>query len=189
VPAPATLHGERPHAVLAHVGEIHRLNRIGEAGFCHGYRLLLARLATPLQPQQGKANQRKQDVTPEDDAGVAGREIVGRDHLVDVAACRAQHEDTGADDRRETEVEAAKCGDYEASTWYGVGAPINTSARIIGKLNRQINAALADSKMKTWIANLGDTALSGLPADFSKLIAEDTEKWAKVIRFVGIKAD
>jgi len=78
---------------------------------------------------------------------------------------------------------------YEASTWYGVGAPKNTSAEIIDKLNREINAALADSKMKTWIADLGDTALSGLPDDFSKLIAEDTEKWAKVIEFAGIKAD
>src|SRR5271170_4103037 len=64
-----------------------------------------------LQPQQGKADQREQDVAPEDYAGIAWREIVGRDHLVDVAARRAQHEDAGADDRRESEVEASKCGE------------------------------------------------------------------------------
>jgi hypothetical protein len=64
-------------------------DRIGEAGLGHRCRLLLARLATPLQPQQGKADQRKQDIAPEDDAGIARREIVARDHLIDVAARKA----------------------------------------------------------------------------------------------------
>jgi tripartite-type tricarboxylate transporter receptor subunit TctC len=78
---------------------------------------------------------------------------------------------------------------YEAITWYGVGAPKNTPAETIAKLNRAINAALANSKMKAWLADIGDTALAGSPANFGKLIAEDTEKWAKVIKFAGIKAD
>jgi tripartite-type tricarboxylate transporter receptor subunit TctC len=78
---------------------------------------------------------------------------------------------------------------YEASTWAGVGAPKNTSAEIIEKLNKEINAGLADSKMKARLADLGGTALAGWPADFGKLIADETEKWAKVIRFSGAKAD
>jgi tripartite-type tricarboxylate transporter receptor subunit TctC len=78
---------------------------------------------------------------------------------------------------------------YEATTGYGVGAPKNSPVEIVDKLNREINAALADPKMKAWLADLGDTALAGSPAEFSKLIADDTEKWAKVIKFAGIKAD
>jgi tripartite-type tricarboxylate transporter receptor subunit TctC len=78
---------------------------------------------------------------------------------------------------------------YEASSWYGVGAPRNTPADIISKLNNEINAALASPVMKARLADQGATVLSGSPADFGRLIAEDTEKWAKVIKFAGIKAE
>ena len=76
---------------------------------------------------------------------------------------------------------------YEASTWFGVGAPKNTSTEIVDKLNKEVNAALDDPKMKARLANLGGTVLAGSPADFGKLIAEETEKWGKVIKFAGIK--
>jgi tripartite-type tricarboxylate transporter receptor subunit TctC len=79
--------------------------------------------------------------------------------------------------------------DYEASTWYGVGAPKATPAEIVEKLNKEINAGLADPNMKTRLADLGGTVLAGSPADFGKLIAEETEKWGKVVSFTGIKAD
>jgi tripartite-type tricarboxylate transporter receptor subunit TctC len=79
--------------------------------------------------------------------------------------------------------------DYEASTWYGVGAPKNTPAEIIDKLNKEINAGLADPKMKARLADLGGTPLVGSPAAFGKLIAEETEKWGKVVKFSGAKAD
>ena len=71
---------------------------------------------------------------------------------------------------------------YEASAWYGIGAPKNTPAEIIDKLNKEINAALADPKIKARLADLGGTVLAGSPADFGKLIADETEKWAKVIK-------
>jgi tripartite-type tricarboxylate transporter receptor subunit TctC len=77
----------------------------------------------------------------------------------------------------------------EASQWYVVGAPKNTPVEIVEKLNKEINAALADPKMKARLADLGGTVLPGSPADFGKLIADETEKWAKVIKFAGIKAD
>jgi len=77
---------------------------------------------------------------------------------------------------------------YEASTWYGVGAPKNTPTEIIENLNRAINAALADPKIKPQLAKLGGTLLALSPADFRKLIAEETEKWGKVIRAANIKA-
>src|SRR5262249_36012991 len=72
---------------------------------------------------------------------------------------------------------------YEASFWAGVGAPRNTPAEIINKLNREINSALADPKMKARLADLGGTGLAGSPADFGKLIADETEKWGKVVKF------
>ena len=78
---------------------------------------------------------------------------------------------------------------YEASAWYGVGAPKNTPAEIVDKLNKEINAALADPKIKARLADLGGTVLAGSPADFGKLIAEETEKWAKVIRAANIKPE
>lgn len=78
---------------------------------------------------------------------------------------------------------------FEASQWYGVGAPRNTPAGIVDQLNREINAALADANMKARIADLGCSGLPGSPTDFGQLIAADTEKWAKVIRKANIKAD
>jgi tripartite-type tricarboxylate transporter receptor subunit TctC len=78
---------------------------------------------------------------------------------------------------------------YEASAWYGVGAPKATPAEIVEKLNKEINAALADANMKARLADLGGTVLPGSPADFGKLIAEETEKWGKVVKFAGIKAE
>jgi tripartite-type tricarboxylate transporter receptor subunit TctC len=78
---------------------------------------------------------------------------------------------------------------YEASTWYGVGAPKNTPVEIIDRLSKEINAALGDPRMKAKLAELGGTVLPGSPADFGKLIAEETEKWAKVVKFAGIKAE
>ena len=78
---------------------------------------------------------------------------------------------------------------YEASNWYGIGAPTGTPAEIISKLNREINTALADPTFKARLADVGGTALSSSPAEFSKLIADETEKWGKVVKFAGIKAD
>jgi tripartite-type tricarboxylate transporter receptor subunit TctC len=78
---------------------------------------------------------------------------------------------------------------YEVSAWQGVGAPKNTPAEIIAKLNKEINAGLADPKIKARFADLGGTALVGAPAEFGGLIAEETEKWGKVIRAANIKAE
>jgi tripartite-type tricarboxylate transporter receptor subunit TctC len=78
---------------------------------------------------------------------------------------------------------------YEASQWYGVGAPRSTPDEIVDKLNKEINAALADPRMKARLADLGGTVLQGSPTDFAKLIADDTQKWAKVVKFSGAKAD
>jgi tripartite-type tricarboxylate transporter receptor subunit TctC len=77
---------------------------------------------------------------------------------------------------------------FEASSWYGMGAPKNTPVEIVDKLNKEINAALADPKMKARLADLGGTPLLGSPADFGKLIADETEKWGKVVRAANIKA-
>jgi tripartite-type tricarboxylate transporter receptor subunit TctC len=78
---------------------------------------------------------------------------------------------------------------YEASVWFGLGAPMGTPAEIIDKLNQQTNAALADPKIKARMAESGGNALAGSPADFAKLIADETEKWAKVIQAGNIKAE
>jgi len=78
---------------------------------------------------------------------------------------------------------------YEASNWWGIGAPKSTPAEIVDKLNRDINAALADPRMKARLADLGGTMLAGSPADFGRLIADETEKWAKVVKFAGIKPE
>jgi tripartite-type tricarboxylate transporter receptor subunit TctC len=78
---------------------------------------------------------------------------------------------------------------YEASTWYGVGAPKATPAEIVDKLNKEINAGLADPKMQARLADFGGTPLVVSPADFGRLIAEETEKWGKVIRALNIKAE
>jgi tripartite-type tricarboxylate transporter receptor subunit TctC len=78
---------------------------------------------------------------------------------------------------------------YELSSWFGVGAPSGTPADIVGKLNREINLALADPRMKARFADLSGTALPGSPADFSKLIAKETEKFGKVVKFANIKPE
>jgi tripartite-type tricarboxylate transporter receptor subunit TctC len=78
---------------------------------------------------------------------------------------------------------------YEASFWYGIGAPVSTPAEIVDKLNAEINAAVADPRMKARLAELGATVLPGSPADFGKLIAAETDKWRKVIRAANIRAD
>jgi tripartite-type tricarboxylate transporter receptor subunit TctC len=78
---------------------------------------------------------------------------------------------------------------YEASAFFGIGAPKNTPAEIVDRLNREINAGLADPKLKAKLGELGGSVLRGLPADFGKLIAADTEKWGKVIKFSGAKPD
>jgi tripartite-type tricarboxylate transporter receptor subunit TctC len=72
---------------------------------------------------------------------------------------------------------------------YGLGAPRNTPVEIIDKLNKEINAALADPKMKAPLAETGGVVVPGSPADFGKLLSDETEKWAKVIRAAGLKAE
>ena len=76
---------------------------------------------------------------------------------------------------------------YEASGWNGICAPKNTPTEIVDKLNRAINAGLADPKLKARLADLGATPLAGSPADLRKLIAQETEKWSKVIRAGNIR--
>jgi tripartite-type tricarboxylate transporter receptor subunit TctC len=78
---------------------------------------------------------------------------------------------------------------YEASSFYGVAAPKNTPAEVVDKLNREINAALADPKMRTRLADIGGMPLPGSPADFGKLIAHETEKWGAAVKFSGAKAN
>jgi len=78
---------------------------------------------------------------------------------------------------------------YEASAWFGVGVPNGTPAEIVDKLNKEINAGLADPRMKARLAGLGASVLAGSPADFGKLIVDETEKWGKVIRAANIKAE
>jgi tripartite-type tricarboxylate transporter receptor subunit TctC len=78
---------------------------------------------------------------------------------------------------------------FEASDWTGFAAPKNTPAEIIGKLNKETNAALTEPGMKSRLGELGCTVLPGSPADFGRLIVEETTKWAKVIQFSGAKPD
>jgi tripartite-type tricarboxylate transporter receptor subunit TctC len=78
---------------------------------------------------------------------------------------------------------------YETSQWYGLGFPKDTPREIIDRLNKEINAALADPKMQVRLADIGGMELGGSPADFGKLVAEETEKWGKVIRAANIKAE
>jgi tripartite-type tricarboxylate transporter receptor subunit TctC len=78
---------------------------------------------------------------------------------------------------------------YEASTWYGVGMPKNTPTGVVARLNQEINFGLADPKMKARLAEMGGTVLPGSPDDFGKLLADETEKWRKVIQFAGIKPE
>ena len=78
---------------------------------------------------------------------------------------------------------------YEASAWFGVGAPKARPAEIVEKLNKEINAGVAGPKIKARLADLGGTPLVGSSADFGKFIADETEKWGRVIRAANIKAD
>jgi len=78
---------------------------------------------------------------------------------------------------------------YEASAFFGVGAPRNTPAEIIDKLNKEINAGLSDPELRRGLAKGGGAVLAGSSADFGKFIGDETEKWAKMIKFAGIKAD
>jgi tripartite-type tricarboxylate transporter receptor subunit TctC len=79
--------------------------------------------------------------------------------------------------------------DYEASTWYGVGAPKATPAEIVDKLNREFNAGLADPKIKARLADLGGVPMPMTPPDFGKFLVDETEKWAKVVKFAGLKPE
>jgi tripartite-type tricarboxylate transporter receptor subunit TctC len=78
---------------------------------------------------------------------------------------------------------------YEASAFVGFGAPKNTPAEIIDRLSKEINAALADPKIRKRLAELGGTTLPGSPFDFGKLIADETEKWGKVVKITGAKPE
>jgi tripartite-type tricarboxylate transporter receptor subunit TctC len=78
---------------------------------------------------------------------------------------------------------------YEVSSWFGIGAPRNTSKEIIDKLNTEINVGLADPTLKVQLMDLGSTPLAGSPIDFGKLIVEETDKWGKVIRAANIKPE
>ena len=78
---------------------------------------------------------------------------------------------------------------YEASAWIGIGAPKNTPADIVDRLNAAINAGLADPAIKARFAELGGSVVAGTPDDFARLVAGETEKWGKVIKFANITAD
>jgi tripartite-type tricarboxylate transporter receptor subunit TctC len=78
---------------------------------------------------------------------------------------------------------------YEASTWNGIGVPKNTPSSIVARLNKEINAALADPKTAERLRDLGGTLIPGTPDDLAKLIAAETDKWAKVIKFANIKPE
>jgi tripartite-type tricarboxylate transporter receptor subunit TctC len=78
---------------------------------------------------------------------------------------------------------------YEATAWQGIGAPRNTPIEIIEKLNKEINAALADPKIKARLSDLGNAPMPMTPADFGQFIAAETEKWGKVVKFAGLKPE
>jgi tripartite-type tricarboxylate transporter receptor subunit TctC len=78
---------------------------------------------------------------------------------------------------------------YEMSQWYGIAAPRGTPAEIIDTLNREINAAFTDPRMKARLTDVGGTVLPGTPEDFQKFVAAESEKWAKVVKFAGLRAE
>jgi tripartite-type tricarboxylate transporter receptor subunit TctC len=78
---------------------------------------------------------------------------------------------------------------FDASSWYGIGAPKSTPVEIVTRLNTEINAAVNEPKLKARLQDLGGMVITGSPSDFGKLIADETDKWAKVIKFSGVKAE
>jgi len=78
---------------------------------------------------------------------------------------------------------------YEASAWFGVGVPKGTPAEIVDKLNKEINAAVADPTIRARLVDMGGMMINGTPEEFGKVIGEETEKWAKVVKFSGAKPD
>jgi tripartite-type tricarboxylate transporter receptor subunit TctC len=78
---------------------------------------------------------------------------------------------------------------YQSSAWMGLGVPRNTPEDIVARLNKEVNAGLADPRLKARLADVGGAVLAGSPADFGKLIADETDKWGKVIKFAGLKAE
>jgi tripartite-type tricarboxylate transporter receptor subunit TctC len=96
---------------------------------------------------------------------------------------------TDADVLKELPTIAATLPGYEASQWYGLAAPGKTPGEIVERLNREINAAFADAAMKARFAAISGEPIAGTPAQFGKLIADETEKWAKVVKFAGLKVE
>jgi tripartite-type tricarboxylate transporter receptor subunit TctC len=96
---------------------------------------------------------------------------------------------TGADVLKELPTIAATLPGYEASQWYGLAAPAKTPADIVDRLNRETNAAFADAAMKARFAAISGEPIAGTPAQFGKLITDETEKWAKVVKFAGLKVE
>jgi tripartite-type tricarboxylate transporter receptor subunit TctC len=96
---------------------------------------------------------------------------------------------TGAEVFKELPLVAGSLPDYEASQWYGISAPRNTPAEIVERLNREINAAFTDNAMRSRFAAISGDALPGPPAAFGKLVADETEKWAKVVKFAQLKVE
>ena len=96
---------------------------------------------------------------------------------------------TDADVLKELPTIAASLPGYEASQWYGLAAPAKTPAEIVERLNRETNAAFADAAMKARFAAISGEPIAGTPAQFGKLIADETEKWAKVVKFAGLKVE
>jgi len=78
---------------------------------------------------------------------------------------------------------------YEASAWFGIGGPKHTPAEVIEILNQEVNLSIADPKLQAQLANLGGTALGGLPADFAKLISDEVKKWSRVILAANLKRE
>jgi tripartite-type tricarboxylate transporter receptor subunit TctC len=78
---------------------------------------------------------------------------------------------------------------YEMSQWYGLAAPRGTPAEVVGALNREVNAAFADARMKARLTDVGGTVLPGSPEEFQKFVAGEVEKWAKVVKFAGLRAE
>jgi tripartite-type tricarboxylate transporter receptor subunit TctC len=96
---------------------------------------------------------------------------------------------TGAEVLKDLPTIASSVPGYEASQWYGIAAPKNTPADIVGRLNKEINASFGDATMTSRFAAISGEPLGGTPEQFGKLIAEETEKWAKVVKFAGIRVD